>query len=292
MKINIDQLRKKSLDFIDNSSWANNCNDSYSNININIFENIVNNAFNIITKDKKQVKHPFIFRIGGQSGSGKTTQLMPSIKNITDDNNNFIHIAVRTFVKFHPNYNELLEKFGNNMIREKTNYFALLMLFRIMEKLIQNKYNIILEVTILDCNFEKYLFQLAKYNRYNIHFHILSIPKEKSNCWIEKRKKTSTTEGNRTVLKSSSDYFYDVLPETLNKMINFNFWNKNDKIFLWNGFDLKPVFYDKIYKNKKFIFLFNFYRKLIGFKEVDETVLLNAKIKWFNEYYGGRIYSK
>ena len=80
-----------------------------------------------------------MFRIGGQSGSGKTTQLMPSIQNIIEKkNNNFINISIRLFSKYHPYYNNLLNQYGEGMIREKTNGFALLLIFRITELLIQN----------------------------------------------------------------------------------------------------------------------------------------------------------
>ena len=290
MKNNLNILRQKSIDFI-HSKWAADCVGSDElDIDTNNFERIADNIFNELTKDKKQNKNPFIFRVGGQSGSGKTTQLMPSIKNTIDKNNaNFINIAVRTFAKYHPHYDSLLKEFGNEMIREKTNGFALMMLFRITEKLIKQKYNILLEVTILDQNFEKYLSQLAKQNHYNIHFHILSVPREKSDYWIEKRKNSSKIEGKRIVLKSSYDYFYEDLPATLEKLIKFNFWNKNDKIFLWNGFDLKPIFASKIYGSKKFIQLFNKYRNLTDFNEINEEILLNAKIRWFNEYYSKRI---
>lgn len=281
-------MRQKAIDFI-HSKWASDCiGDNELDIDTDNFEKIAKNIFQNITKDKKQSRHPFIFRVGGQSGSGKTTQLMPSIKNVIDTNKcDFICIAVRTFSRFHPYYEKLLHEFGDGMIREKTNGFALMMLFRVVEELIKNKYNILLEITILDYYFEKYLSELAKRNRYNIHFHILSVPKEKSDYWIEKRKKLSKTEGNRIVLKSSSDYFYDVLPITLRKLINFTFWNKNDKIFLWNAFDLEPVFFSKIYNAKNFIKLFDKYRNIANFNEINEEELLNAKIKWFSGYYAG-----
>ena len=287
MKNNIKLLRQKSIDFI-HSKWASDCvGNNELDIDTNNFEKIANIVFSDITKDKKPTKKPFLFRVGGQSGSGKTTQLMPAIKSIIDEENkDFANIAVRTFAKYHPYYNQLLEEFGEGMIREKTNGFALMMLFRIMEKLLENKYNILLEVTILDGNFEKYLAELAKKNQYNVHFHILSVPREKSDYWIEKRKNNSKTEGKRIVLKSSSNYFYDVLPESLKKIIGFSFWNKNDKIFLWTGFNLKPVFGSKINSAKSFMDTFFKYRNLINFEEVNEEELLKSKIKWFNEYYG------
>ena len=293
MKDKLELFREKAIDFM-HSKWAKDCvGNEKLDIDTENFEKISNYIFNELTTNKKPSKSPFIFKIGGQSGSGKTTQLMPSINSVIENNKlDFINISVRMFAKLHPNYNELLQEFGDGMIREKTNGFALMMLFRTVERLIKSKYNILLEITIIDNNFEEYLFRLAKIKRYNVHFHILSVPHEKSDSWIEKRKSVSKTEGNRIVLKSSSDFFFDVLPITLSKIISYNFWNKNDKIFLWSGFDLKPLLIGKVRKNKKSLELLQEYRKIIDFQEVDEIELLNSKIKWFNEYYGGKIYNK
>lgn len=287
MKCDIRLLRNKAIGFM-YSKWAEDCfGNEELDIDTENFEKISDYIFNELTANKKSSKSPFMFRTGGQSGSGKTTQLMPSINHIIEKNGlDFINISVRTFSKLHPKYDELLAEFGAGMIREKTNGFALLMLFRTLERLINNKYNILLEVTLLDNYFEKYLFKLAKTKRYNVHFHILSVPREKSDSWIEKRKMVSKTEGNRVVLKSSSNFFFDILPIALGKIVFYKFWNKNDKIFLWNGFDLKPVLIGKVKNNKNFLEIFAKYRAITDFEEIDESKLLNSKIKWFSEYYG------
>ena len=286
MNSKILALRKKAIDFM-HSKWSADCLENEElDIDTNNFEKIADGILSELIIGKKPAKKPFMFRTGGQSGSGKTTQLLPSIQSFIDTKKlNFVNISVRIFAKYHPKYNELLEEFGPSLIREKTNGFALLMLFRILEILIEKKYNILLEVTILDDSFEKYLYRLAKNNRFNVHFHILSVPREKSDFWIEKRKNNSETEGNRVVLKSSSDFFYEVLPITLKKMISYNFWNKNDKVILWNGFDFQPLLVGKIYKNRRFMELFEKYRKIVDFKEANEDELLKFKIKWFNGYY-------
>jgi len=287
MKKDLNILRNRAIGFM-HSKWAGDCvGDENLDIDTKNFEDISDYIFNELTKNKKPSKNPFMFRVGGQSGSGKTTQLMPSINSMVENNGlDFINVSVRIFAKLHPNYSKLLSEFGDGMIREKTNGFALMMLFRTMEKLLNGKYNILLEVTILANDFEKYLFRLAKAKKYNVHFHILSVPREKSDLWIEKRKNVSKTEGNRIVLKSSSNFFFDILPITLSEMILYKFWNRNDKIFLWNGFDLGPVFIGKVRNNKMFLELFEKYRTINDFEERDELELLNAKIKWFGDYYG------
>ncbi|MDR1498671.1 MAG: zeta toxin family protein [Rickettsiales bacterium] len=276
-------LREKVIDFI-HRQWENNYKES-ENIDIGseFFEITAMTLFKELTRDKRQCKKPFVFRIGGQSGSGKTTQLMPSIKSVVGGN--FVDISVRRFAQSHPNYAGLLEKFGEGMIREKTNSFALLMLFRIIELLMESHYNILFEVTILSPDFENYLAKLAKKNRYDVHFHILSVPHIKSDHWIEKRMILSKTEGNRVVLKSSSNFFYDILPVALAEIMRLKIWTRNDKIFLWNGFDSLPSVSGKIYRNKKFMKLFEYYRNYDSFECVDEEKLLESKISWFRRYY-------
>lgn len=283
---NLKILRQKAIDFI-HSVWGKDClGNKELDIDTNNFEEIANKAFNDLIKGKKISKKPFIFRIGGQSGSGKTTQLMPSIQYIIDKKQpNFINISIRFFSVYHPYYDKLLNECGKELIREKTNGFALLLAFRVLELLIQNKYNILFEVTLLDNDFELYLSTLAKKNKYNIHFHILSVPKIKSDYWIEKRKQSSKTEGSRVVLKSSSNFFYNILPTTLSKIIKYSFWNKNDKIFLWTGFLNNPIKYGKISHNKEILKLFERYRKYSDFQDKDEQELLKNKINWFEKYY-------
>ncbi|MDR2526817.1 MAG: zeta toxin family protein [Rickettsiales bacterium] len=271
----------RAIEFM-HSKWSIDCKGTNFDIGTEIFENIANGIYNNLTKNKKMSKNPFIFRIAGQSGSGKTTQLLSAIASIANDN--FIHINIRMFSVFHPNYNILLNEFGEELIREKTNGFSLLMLFRIVEKIIKDRYNILFEMTLLDNDFERYLFILLKKQDYTIHFHILSIPKTISDGWIEKRRNKSKIEQNRVVFKTTSDYFYNVLPETLNKMKNYKEWNKNDKIIIWNCFLFEPVFYGNL-EDKECLSIFDKYRKQSACKIRDENKLLEAKIIWLKDNY-------
>lgn len=290
MKNNLNILRTKAIDFM-HSQWASDClGVDELDIDRENFNSIADRIFNSIVEGKKKSFNPMIFRTGGQSGSGKTTQLMPSIQTIINDKKlDFINLAVRNFANFHPHYDELLAEYGSGLIREKTNGFALMMLFRIAELLIQNHYNILFEVTLLDINFEEYLIKLAKENKYTIHLHVLSVPRKKSEEWIEKRKNKSKTEGNRVVLAKSSDLFYNVLPETINSLIEFDLWSDDDQIFLWNGFNFEPVIYGSIHNNQALMNNFNKYRQIEDFDDANEDELLKAKIKWLRSYYEDRI---
>ncbi|MDR0422998.1 MAG: zeta toxin family protein [Rickettsiales bacterium] len=226
------------------------------------FEKIICDCYSNLVKNKFPSKSPFMFRLAGQSGSGKTTQLLPAVESVIPQN--FIKISVRDFALEHPQYS----KFNKDMVREKTNGFALYLLFRVLGLLIKNNYNILFEVTLLDYNFEKHLLDLA--SKYTIHFHILSIPLKKSNEWIENRQRKT----GRVVLSKSINYFYKVLPLTLEKILKLNL---KMELYLWNGFETKP--YTENILNK-----FKYYRNL-NFIEYDEDLLLTGKKEWFRKKY-------
>lgn len=280
-------ITKEILDFVykrwKNEDGENGVYDSKSEE----FNKIVNEAFQDLTKDVKNTeKIPYLIRIAGQAGSGKTTQLMPAIKNNLDAmNKDYILVAVRLFSKYHPNYDELLKKYGSSLIREKTNGFALILLIKVIEKLIKGKYNILFEVTLLEPEFEEYIVKLSKENNYRLIYNILSIASELSNKWIEKRQKNSIKESNRVVFKSSSSYFYEILPKAVEKLYKIrNNFNKNDYIVMWNAIDKLPCLCTNIFDENVLITL-NKYRKMTNIIEDDEYNLLNHKVNFYKNFF-------
>lgn len=266
------------------NTFAKDCCNEYKFFNKS-FEDIAEKVFLDFTKDKISVKNPFIIRVAGQSGSGKTTQLMPAIsENLEFYNVNYIHIAVRKFAIYHPKYEQLLNEFGQDLIREKTNGFALMLLYRVVEKLIENNYNIFFEVTLLEDDFENNLLLLAKNHNYKINYNIIFCPKEISNYLIEARKNNnSSLEKNRIVPTTTSNYFFDVLQRALNNLYNMRkYFNKNDIIICWNMYNTKPVLIikDKI-ENDILLQQFNYYINKKITKLQNEELLLNAKKEFY-----------
>ncbi len=255
------------------------------------FEDIANRAFLDLTRNiEKNDNLHYLIRIAGQSGSGKTTQLMPAIKtNLDKMKQNYVLLAVRFFAKYHPNYNELLKTYGDSLIREKTNGFALTLLIKVLEKLIENKYNILFEVTLLEPIFEEYLIKISKKNNYKINFNILSIPLKLSNQWIEKRQNKEGSEINRVVFKSSSSYFYEILPKALKILIDNNeIFDKNDSIIMWNAFDESPCLKTNIF-NEKILNIFEKFRKIDVIDITNEKKLLESKIIFYNNFYNNNL---
>jgi len=246
----MELLRNKAINFI-YDIFANDCkNDEKLKFESNYFNNVVNEQIKSITINKVPHETPFLIRTAGQCGSGKTTQLLPAIQQNLPTNN-YIHLAVRMFAKLHPHYNDLINKFGEGLIREKTNGFALLCLFRVAEILIENKYNIFLEMTILDPAFEEYINKIAKKQNYSILFNTMAVPFEISNYLAGQRTKESKIEKNRIVPCETLNYFYNVLPLGIANIIdNSIIFNDKDYFIIWNIFQPKPILITNKFNNK------------------------------------------
>ena len=69
-----------------------------------------------------------LVRIAGQSGSGKTTQLLPAVEAyFKNSNKSPILVAARRFVEFHPNMEEIKNEYGEENLRKKTDEFSTMM---------------------------------------------------------------------------------------------------------------------------------------------------------------------
>lgn len=280
------ELRRQSIQFM-YDIFAQDCiDDKKLNFGSDYFNEIINNCFDELTKNKQPVDNPFLIKLGGQSGSGKTSQLLPAIiNNIKTDN--YIHLAVRLFAKKHPYYNKLIEEYGEGLIREKTNGFALMCLFALTEKLIQNKYNIFCEITLLDPVFEEYFARLAKIQNYKIIYNVLSVPLEISNKWIQDRLQNSSYEKNRIVSQNSINFFYNILPNAISKILEIgNIFDNGDFFILWNIFEKTPLMVSNKFEKE----IFNMFEKHRVYKSdmlqkiQDCNNNLKNKVEFYKEF--------
>ena len=281
----MQELREKSIKFM-YDVFAGDClNDDKLSFGSFYFNDVVNDKFTELTKDKKSSDKPFLLKLGGQSGAGKTTQLLPSLSEAIDGNFDYVHIAVRSFAKCHPYYDEFIEKYGDGLIREKTNGFALLCLFAVAEKLIKNKFNILFEVTLLDPDFEEYFIYLAKKYNYKIIYNILSVPLETSNLWIKTRLQNSKIEKNRIVSQNSIDFSYNTLSPALTRIVSLkDIFNDNDYIILWNIQDKEPILITNSFNNN-LLNLFDKFREQKNIDNIlDEKESLNCKKTFYSNF--------
>lgn len=222
-----------------------------------------------LTKGRK------LIRLVGQSGSGKTTQLLPTSKKYFEKiNAKPLHLCVREFAKFHPKYEEVLKGFGESQIREKTNGFALRVLIACLYFAMKDGVDIILEVTFLNCEFEEFLLNLIENSKYSVILFCVAVNKKISNKLIQKREKDDSNESGRVVYKTSSDFFY----KSMKKGIIFLIKNlPNERIIIWNIYESDCKYDGKIgdcldcYINEK---------KIFSRIKKDPDKLLNSKIDY------------
>ena len=221
----------------------------------------------------QQTQKHVLIRIVGQSGSGKSSQLLPALEESLK-NCPYIKISVSDFARFHPRF-EWLQKNCPGQMREKTNGFALKTLIVFYQYCIQKKINIILDMTLLEPEIDFYLMMLAKEMGYTIQTHVLCVPKKISNLFIKLRQKKT----HRQVNPSSSDYFFNALIPSLKNLLHASFFTYQDTLILWNHTNSYPIKKTHFY-NTSIIPLVEKYRNTKNRKIKNSSKLLKNKIHW------------
>jgi hypothetical protein len=221
----------KLIDYVKTTCWIDDTD-------TDVIIKQAHKVYNEMIKDK--TKEKILYRLCGQTGSGKTTQLLASVeKVISEAGFNPVILGVRSCAEAHPKYEEFKNNFPVGELREKTNGFALKCMSYVLKLLIENGYMILLDITLLDPIFEEFVLSLLTQYNYDVKYHILAVNKRISDDFILKR----FNQSGRVIYKSSSDYFYEILPVGL-KYICDN--DKTNDCFVWNAFDIEPVYSGKI----------------------------------------------
>lgn len=187
------------------------------------------------------------YRLAGQSGSGKSTQLLPTILKVEEGKGNTpVVIAVRTFAKYHPRYDELTATLPAGTIREATNGFALKCTCAAYAMLLQQGYLTVLDLTIMDHWFESFMLSQVQSNNYDAEYHILAVNKDLSISFIEKRRKDiNSPEHGKIVNASSIDYWYGALPRGI-KFLSEN--DARNNCFIWTAYSMQPLYHGTLKK--------------------------------------------
>ena len=176
----------------------------------------------------------FCIRLVGQSGSGKTSQLLPAVKVALETQlQKFISLAVRDFVPYHPNLSLIREHYNEGLVREKTNAFALTLLTLVFVRCVREHLPILFEVTLLSPEYERFIHQCLSEEDYCCDYHCLAIAKEVSDARIEAR----CRETHRVVSKRSSDFFFQTLQPAFETLQSIRIPNR---VFLWDDFHKEP----------------------------------------------------
>ena len=179
--------------------------------------------------------HPFLVRIAGQSGAGKSSQLFPAIESALA-HKDFLKINVASFAPFHPKYEEWQKECPDEM-RERTNGFALRALVMFYKHCILNRVNLIFDMTLLEPEIDLYLMSLAKKMNYKIQTHVLCVPRRVSDLFIHLRQ----LKTGRQVRRSSSRYFFNALPHCLKALTHSGLFTFQDQLILWSHYLTYPV---------------------------------------------------
>lgn len=241
--------------------------------NKQIFE-IAKKNYPSLTENK--TKNRFLIRQAGQSGSGKTTQLLPATNAYFEKKHmNPIHFAVREFAGLHPNFEQIVREFGKQEMREKTNGFALKCLLISLMFAIEDGFDISFEVTLLSHEFEDFILKAMKKNNYNCLYFVLAVNKEISNYFINQRKLSKGgAESNRIVYASSSNYFDTAISDEI------EYYSKNHAeipVIIWDATHELPIF-DGTFKDCTTAFFEA--KKNTSHEFLDEQKLRDAKINY------------
>lgn len=235
--------------------------------------NLARQNFPKLAAGKTRTKH--YCRLAGQSGSGKTTQLLPASSSFFAKHNlKPMVLAVRTFAELHPQYNDLMAKYGKKEIREVTNAFALRCLLVTIMLALANGYDVLLDLTLLTKEIETFINRLLNKNKYHCLILLLCVNVAISNFLIAKRQALTNPEGERIVYQSSANFFYTTLREAV-KFYTVEFGDL--RVIIWNAFLPQPL-YDGAFAQAGTVFFPAIAQVTFNFN--DEALLRKAKTEY------------
>lgn len=104
-----------------------------------------------------------LIRLAGQSGSGKTTQLLPAAEKYSEKKGvKPVLIAARILSKYHPHYEEILAKYGEAEIRKRTDDFATVVMYLVVDELARQRCDMIIDMSFVSTKVENMLVRMTR----------------------------------------------------------------------------------------------------------------------------------
>lgn len=201
-----------------------------------IWQDLCDKAYRDLGASSAANPHPFCIRLVGQSGSGKSSQLLPSVQSALDKYHYpFVIIAVRNFVPYHPHVEAIKQQYNQGIIREKTNAFALILLTMVLIHCIEQQRSILLDMTLLAPKYEQMIHRYLQAHHYACDYQCMAIRKEVSDAWIAER----CRETGRVVEKSSSGFFYNTLEPAFTSLQAFA--SMTNRVIIWDRAHPQPM---------------------------------------------------
>lgn len=209
----------------------------------------------------------YFMRLAGLSGSGKTTQLLPTGEVYFQKKQlKPVIMAARKFVKYHPYYQQILEYYGKENIRKMTDEFVTIMLFLVMKELLRLGVDMILDVTLLDPEVEKILVEMLEENNYKkIMLMVVASPRT-TEIFLKKRSWRHTKKTEQEFLRATEkalDFYGTRQPKM--------------RVVMWSVYNKKPVFDGEV---KDVMSIYQKYVFKMGRLKYSEDELVEAKIKY------------
>lgn len=149
-------------------------------------------------------KHHQLIRIAGISGSGKTTQILPAAEAYCKKRQiQPILIAARRFVEYHPHYQEIKDFYGEANLRKMTDEFSTIMMFMSLATLIDQGYDIMLDVTLLDPKIEAILLKFLSTNQYQAMILMVAASPTVTGHFLAGRSWRHTAETEQEFIRST-----------------------------------------------------------------------------------------
>ena len=254
---------KKTIEYM-KSHWPSDVKPEWQ-VKLEEYPEIAKKIFFDFIKDKTRTKH--FIRIAGLSGSGKTTQILPAVEAYCKKQNiNPVLVAARRFVEYHPHYQEILDEYGAENLRKKTDEFSTIMMFLTLNELTKQGFDIVLDVTLLDPEVEQILLGMLKAGNYETLLLMIATSPAVTEKFLGNRNWRHTKETEQEFARATSKAF--------------EFYAKNagdDRVILWSVYD-KPPIYDGPIKDA--VEIFADYSNREDFPKNDDDERRAAKIKY------------
>jgi predicted ABC-type ATPase len=157
---------------------------------------------------------PVVYLLGGQPGAGKSSLEKELIEN--HFKNNAFFISMDDYRKKHPLFDEIHNAEGGDKSSLFTHFFAGCVADKIVQRIIENKYNFVLEGTLAKYSAVENRIKLFRQNNYECNIAIITCPTTLSRFSAVYRYERN--KHMRYVKTDIHEKIVNVLPETLEKI--------------------------------------------------------------------------
>lgn len=196
-----------------------------------------------------------LVRVAGQSGSGKTTQLVPAVeawfrgvsanssevggaegRDAMASNEGFggarpILVAASRIAKYHPKWQKMHRECDSGQVRRETDGFSAAMMFLLLKELLARGYDVILDLALVEPKLEGILVGWLKEYGYDFWMTMMVVRPELSQKWLGERSWRHSEETERRFLAATEgalDFYAEVCPEM--------------RTVMWSAYGVEPIY--------------------------------------------------